>query len=142
VAIAVIGWNAQAFVRGVGPGRLPDLRAHDATTSAQVEFLRQQPAGSTFVLAHDILRQLAFYKPGPPVDLLYSEYVPDFQSARTRTDLPPGTEQLVVLDGPLKVEGGPAREVVVSEQPRVSVYVIDTRGAHAVEHGYQFVRVE
>jgi hypothetical protein len=36
-----------------------------------------------------------------------------------------GTEQVVVLDGPLKVDGGSAREVVLSEQPRVSVYVID-----------------
>ena len=87
-AVAVMGWNVQAFARGVGPGRLPDLRAHDATTSAQVEFLRQQAPGTTLVLAHDILRQLAFYQPGPPVDLLYSEYVPDFQTVRARTVLP------------------------------------------------------
>ena len=47
-----------------------------------------------------------------------------------------------MLDGPLKVDGGAVREVVLSEQPRVSVYVIDTRGARAVEHGYQSVTVE
>jgi hypothetical protein len=142
VAAAVVGWNVQAFARGVGPGRLPDLRTHDATTSAQVEFLRQQPAATTFVLAHDIVRQLAFYQPGPRVDLLYSEYVPSFQQARTRTELPPGTEQVVVLDGPLRVDGGAAREVVLSEQPRVAVYVVDTRGARAIEHGYQFLKLE
>ena len=90
LGLAIVGWNVQAFARGVGPGRLPDLRAHDATTSAQVEFLRQQPAATTLVLAHDILRQLAFYAPGPRVELLYSEYVPDFANARTRTELPAG----------------------------------------------------
>jgi hypothetical protein len=141
LGLAIVGWNVQAFARGVGPGRLPDLRAHDATTSAQVEFLRQQPAATTLVLAHDILRQLAFYAPGPRVELLYSEYVPDFANARTTTELQPGTEQVVVLDGPLQVAGGTAREVLLREQPRVSVSVIDVRGARAIEHGYRFVRV-
>jgi hypothetical protein len=138
---AIVGWNSQAFARGVGPGRLPDLRAHDATTSAQVEFLRQQPAASTFVLAHDSVRQLAFYQPGPRVELLYSEYVPDFATARTRTELPAGTEQIVVLDGPLRVEGASAREIVLREQPRVTVALVDVRGARTVEHGYRLVRV-
>ena len=40
---------------------------------------------------------------GPTVELLYSEYVPDFTSARVRTDLPAGTDQIVVLDSPLQV---------------------------------------
>jgi hypothetical protein len=141
LGLAIVGWNVQAFARGVGPGRLPDLRAHDATTGAQVEYLRQQPAATTLVLAHDILRQLAFYAPGPRVELQYSEYVPDFANARTRTELPPGTDQVVVLDGPLQVSGGTAREVILREQPRVSVSVIDVRGARAIEHGYRFVRV-
>lgn len=141
LAAAILGWNGQAFARGVGPGRLPDLRAHDATTSAQVEFLRQQSSATTFVLAHDILRQLAFYQPGPRVELLYSEYVPDFQNARTRTELPPGTEQVVVLDAPLQVDGAAAREVLLREAPRVVVAVVDVRGARAVEHGYRYVRV-
>jgi hypothetical protein len=135
VSLATVGWNVQAFIRGVGPGRLPDLRTRDATTSAQVEFVRQLPASTTLVLAHDIVRQLAFYLPGTRVQLLYSEYVPDFQSARTRTELPPGTAQVVVLDA---VAG--AREVVLNEQPRVSVWLLDVRGARAVEHGYRAVR--
>jgi hypothetical protein len=141
LATAIVLWNMAAFTGGVGPGRWPDLRAHDATTSAQVEYLRQQPAATTFVLAHDILRQLAFYQPGPRVELLYSEYVPNFQQARTQTELPAGTDQIVVLDGPLKVEGATAREVVLNEQPRVTVTVVDTHGARAIEHGYQFLRV-
>jgi hypothetical protein len=104
-----------------------------------VEYLRKQPAAGTFVLAHDILRQLAFYKPGPPVELLYSEYVPDFQTARTRTELPPGTQQVVVLDTPLQVEGAEAQQVVLAGG--VPVTVIDVGGARAVEHGYRYVRV-
>jgi hypothetical protein len=139
LAIAIVGWNVQAFARGVGPGRLPDLRAHDATTSAQVDYLRGQPATSTLVLAHDILRQLAFYRPGPRVELLYSEYVPDFQTARTRTELPIGTSQVVVLDMPLQVDGASARAVPLSNG--VTVTVIDVSGARAVEHGYRYVRV-
>jgi hypothetical protein len=136
LTLAIVGWNVQAFVRGVGPGRLPDLRAHDATTSLQVEFLREQPAGTTLVLAHDILRQLAFYLPDSKVVLQYSEYVPDFQNARVRTELPPGTQQVVVLDATAG-----ARELVLSEQPRVSVWVLDVAGAKAVEHGYRFAQV-
>jgi 4-amino-4-deoxy-L-arabinose transferase-like glycosyltransferase len=136
LTLAIVGWNVQAFVRGVGPGRLPDLRAHDATTSLQVEFLREQPAGTTLVLAHDILRQLAFYLPDTKVVLQYSEYVPDFQNARVRTELPPGTQQVVVLDATAG-----ARELVLSEQPRVSVWVLDVAGAKAVEHGYRFAQV-
>jgi hypothetical protein len=142
LVLGIVGWNVQAFMRGVGPGRLPDLRAHDLTTSAQVAFIRSQPSATTLVLAHDILRQVQYYVPEARVDLLYSEYVPDFERARTRTDLAEGTSQVVVLDSLLQVEpAGRVREVVLREQPRVSVWVIDVRGAGAVEHGYGYLRV-
>ena len=144
LSLAIVGWNVQAFARGVGPGRLPDLRAHDATTSAQVEFLQAQPQSTTFVLAHDIFRQLHFYAPDYHADLLFSEYVPSFQTVRTRTDLPAGTLQVVVLDSPLNVapqDAPQAREVVLRDQPHVSVWVVNADGATAVEHGYQFVRL-
>jgi hypothetical protein len=39
------------------------------------------------------------------------------------------------------VDGGAVQEIVLREQPRVSVSVIDVRGARAIEHGYRFVRV-
>ncbi|MDQ3812280.1 MAG: hypothetical protein M3336_18515, partial [Chloroflexota bacterium] len=144
VAVAIVGWNMQAFVRGIGPGRLPDLRAHDATTAAQLAFLQRQPPSTTLVLAHDVLRQLAFYRPGPRVELLYSEYVPDFEHARTRTELPQGVDQVIILDGPLQVppeDRARLSEVVLNDQPRVTVYVLDVRGATAVEHGYRFARI-
>ena len=141
----ILGWNVQAFLRGVGPGRLPDLRAHDFTTSAQVAFVRTQPPASTLVLAHDILRQVQFYVPDQSVQLLYSEYVPDWERVRTRTDLPGGTTQVVILDSPVSVppEDAPRlREVVLRETPfRVSAWVLDVRGARAVEHGYRYARV-
>jgi len=98
-----VGWNVQAFARGVGPGRLPDLRAHDATTLAQISYIDQHDAATTFVLAHDLIRQLHYYVPQYQGDLLFSEYVPDFQTSLTRTALPPGTSKIVVLDSPLKV---------------------------------------
>ncbi|MBV9323633.1 MAG: hypothetical protein JO352_07615 [Chloroflexi bacterium] len=144
LTLAIAGWNVQAFTRGVGPGRLPDLRAHDATTLAQISYIQQQDAATTFVLAHDIFRQLHYYVPQYQSDLLFSEYVPDFQTALTRTDLPPGTSQLVVLDSPLKVAAEDVqavREVVLQEQPRVSVWLVNTEGARAVEHGYQYLRL-
>ena len=144
ISLAIIGWNVQAFARGVGPGRLPDLRAHDATTGAQVAFVRQQPQTTTLVLAHDIFRQLHFYVPEYRSELLFSEYVPDFQNARTRTELPAGTEQIVVLDSPLRVDPADAsrvQEVVLNAQPRVSVWHIDARGATAVDHGYHFLKL-
>jgi Dolichyl-phosphate-mannose-protein mannosyltransferase len=144
LSLAIVGWNVQAFARGVGPGRLPDLRAHDATTSAQVAFLESQPRASTFVLAHDIFRQLHFYAPDYPAELLFSEYVPSFQTVRTRTDLPAGTRQVVILDSPVSVaaeDAARAREVVLRDQPHVSVWVVNADGATAVEHGYQFVRL-
>ncbi|MGI9149519.1 MAG: glycosyltransferase family 39 protein [Chloroflexota bacterium] len=144
LSLAIIGWNVQAFARGVGPGRLPDLRAHDATTGAQVQFVRQQPPATTLVLSHDIFRQLQFYVPEYRSELLFSEYVPDFQTARIRTQLPAGTEELVVLDSPLPLgaeDAGGAREVVLRDQPRVSVWVVDAHGAGAVEHGYRYVRL-
>jgi hypothetical protein len=144
LSAAIVGWNIQAFARGVGPGRLPDLRAHDATTSAQIDFLRQQPEATTVILAHDIFRQLHFYLSGYRSELLFSEYVPDFLTARTRTELPPGTQQIVVLDSPLQVrpeDAGRVHEVVLRDQPRVSVWLVNAQGANAVEHGYQFVRL-
>jgi hypothetical protein len=141
LATAIVGWNGQAFARGVGPGRLPDLRAHDATTSAQIEFVRTQPAATTLVLAHDILRQAQFYLPGYHIELLFSEYVPDFMRARTRTALPAGVAQIVVLDGPLEPDA-PVREVRLREQPvGVSVWLLDATGAQAVEHGYHYVHL-
>lgn len=141
LAVGLVGWNLQAFARGVGPGRVPDLRAHDATTEAQINFIEQQDVTTTFVLAHDIFRQLHFYVPQYHSDLLFSEYVPDFQTALTRTGLPPGTTRVVVLDSPLKVDAASASEVVLSVQPRVSVWLVNADGATAVEHGYQFLRL-
>jgi hypothetical protein len=144
LSLAVLGWNAQAFARGVGPGRLPDLRAHDATTAAQIEFLKQQPSGSTFVLSHDIFRQLHYYAPEYRGDLLFSEYVPDFQTTVSRTELPVGTGQVVILDSPLKLppsDAARASEVVLRDQPHVTVWVVNAEGATAIEHGYQFVRL-
>jgi hypothetical protein len=140
--VAIVGWNVQAFLRGVGPGRLPDLRAHDLTTSAQVAFIRAQAPGTTLVLAHDILRQVQYYVPEVRVDLLYSEYVPDFERVRTRTELPEGTSQVVVLDSPLQADPRErVREILLREEPRVSVWLVDVRGARAVEHGYGYLRV-
>jgi hypothetical protein len=144
LTLAIVGWNVQAFARGVGPGRLPDLRAHDATTSGQVEFLRQQPSATTVILAHDIFRQLTYYLPEYRAYLLFSEYVPDFQTARTHTDLPAGTQQVVVLDSPLQTppeDAGRVREVILRDQPRVRVWLVNTAGARAIEHGFHFLRV-
>jgi hypothetical protein len=141
---AIVGWNVQAFARGVGPGRLPDLRAHDVTTSDQVGYVRAQAPGTTLVLAHDILRQVEFYAPATPVVLQYSEYVPDWERVRTTTTLPPGVAQVVVLDSPLQVpaaDAGQVHEVVLGDAPRVSVWVVDVRGAAAVEHGYHWLHV-
>jgi hypothetical protein len=76
--------------------------------------------------------------------LIFSEYLPNFESARTTTDLPAGTEQLVVLDTVLRVPPADAafvREIVLREQPRVSVWLVNPHGARAVEHGYQFLRL-
>jgi hypothetical protein len=144
LTVAIVGWNVQAFVRGVGPGRLPDLRAHDATTSAQVDYIERQPVPSTLVLAHDIFRQLHYYVPQYRSELLFSEYVPDFQTTLTRTDLPAGTSQIVVLDSPLKVapeDADRASEVVLSDEPHVSVWLVNASGATAVDHGYQYLRL-
>jgi hypothetical protein len=144
LTLGIVGWNVQAFARGVGPGRLPDLRAHDATTLAQINYIEQHDAATTFVLAHDLIRQLHYYVPQYQSDLLFSEYVPDFQTAVTRTDLPRGTSQVIVLDSPLKVASDDAplvSEVVLQEQPRVSVWLVNTQGAPAVEHGYQYLRL-
>jgi hypothetical protein len=139
---AIVAWNLQAFVRGVGPGRLPDLRAHDATTAAQVEFLRQQPPATTFVLAHDIFRQLQYYVPSYKVGLLFSEYVPNFETTRTVTELPQGTERIVVLDSPLQAAPDDrVQEIVLRDAPRVSIWLVNAQGAHAVEHGYRFFRL-
>jgi hypothetical protein len=144
LTLAIVAWNVQAFARGVGPGRLPDLRAHDATTQAQVDFIGQQDVATTFVLAHDIFRQLHYYVPQYQSDLLFSEYVPDFQTSLTRTALPAGTSKIVVLDSPLKVapeDQAAVSEVVLREQPRVSLWLVNAEGATAVEHGYQFLRL-
>lgn len=144
LTLAIVGWNLQAFARGVGPGRLPDLRAHDATTRAQIDFIEQQDVQTTFVLAHDIFRQLHYYVPGYHSDLLFSEYVPNFQTATTRTALPEGTSEIVVLDSPLKLgseDASNAHEVLLRDQPRVSVWLVNAAGATAVEHGFQFLRL-
>jgi hypothetical protein len=145
IVLAIVAWNVQAFLRGTGPGRLPDLRAHDLTTSAQVAFVQAQPRASTLVLAHDILRQVQFYVPEQRVELLYSEYLPGWERARTRTELPEGTAQVVVLDSAvetLPVGASRVHEIVLREPPqRVSVWVVDVRGQRAVEHGYRYLKV-
>jgi hypothetical protein len=144
LVLGVVGWNVQAYLRGVGPGRLPDLRAHDATTGSQVAFLAEQSPDSTLALAHDLVRHVQFYLPGFPVELLYSEYVQAWDTVRLRTGLPPGVTQVVVLDSPLEVppEDAPrVRQVVLRENPRVAVWVVDVQGAHAIEHGYRYLRV-
>jgi hypothetical protein len=142
LVLGIIGWNAQAFARGVGPGRLPDLRAHDATTSDQVAFVQQQPVDSTLVLAHDIFRQLHYYVPQYRVELLFSEYVPNFQTAVIRTDLASDTRQIVVLDALSSISPADAgRQIVLRDQPHVSVWLVNAVGAAAVEHGFGYLRL-
>jgi hypothetical protein len=87
---------------------------------------------------------LHYYVPQYHSDLLFSEYVPDFQTALSRTDLPPGTSHILVLDSPLRVDPSDAeqvREVVLEAQPRVSVWLVNAVGATAVEHGFQYLRL-
>ena len=99
---------------------------------------------TTLVLSHDVFRQLHFYVPGYRSELLFSEYVPNFETARLRTELPIGTTQIVVLDSPLQVppeDAARVREVVLRDQPRVSVWLVNAQGAQAVEHGYRFLRL-
>lgn len=142
LGLLVVGWNVHAFLRGVGPGRLPDLRAHDATTAADVAFLRAQPAASTLVLSHDIFRQIHFYLPGYENVESFDEYVPNWQQARVTTPLSPSVARIVILEGPVSVPPADAarlREVQLSRQPLVRVWVMDARGARAVVHGYHFV---
>jgi hypothetical protein len=106
--------------------------------------VRQQPVQTTMVLSHDIFRQLQFYVPAYRTELLFSEYVPNFESTHTRTNLPPGTQQLIVLDSPLVVppeDAARVHEVLLRDQPRVSVWLVDSQGATGVEHGYRFVRL-
>jgi hypothetical protein len=96
------------------------------------------------VLAHDIFRQLQFYVPAYRSELLFSEYVPDFQNVRVRTELPTQTEQIVVLDSPLQVapeDAARTHEIILRDQPRVSLWQVDARGATAVEHGYHYLRL-
>ena len=88
LTLAVVGWNVQAFARGVGPGRLPDLRAHDATTLAQIDYIEQQDAATTFVLAHDIIRQLHYYVPQYHSRPVVQRVRARFSDGLTRTDLP------------------------------------------------------
>lgn len=144
LAVAILGWNVQAFLRGTGPGRLPDLRTRDATTSAQVQLVRGLPPASTLVVAHDTLRQAQYYLGGYRILLQYSEYVPDWETMKTRTPIPSGTDSAVVLDSPLVLDDFTrqrARELVLRESPRVTAWVIDVRGADALESGYRTVRV-
>jgi hypothetical protein len=78
------------------------------------------------------------------VKLLYSEYVPDWERLRTQTSLAADATQVVVLDSPLEVAAesrSRVSEVVLRESPRVAVWVVDVRGAKAVEHGYRWLRV-
>lgn len=141
---AILGWNVQAFLRGVGPGRLPDLRARDATTAAQVAFLRGQAPAETVVLAHDTLRQMEYYLPDLKIVLQYSEYAPGWENAATRTELPSGTTRVVVLDTPLEVPPQDAERVrleTLRDSPPVTVTVVDVRGTRAIEHGYRRLRV-
>jgi hypothetical protein len=58
--------------------------------------------------------------------------------------LPEGVEQVVVLDSPLRVsteDAGRVREVILRDQPRVSVWLVNAHNVRAVEHGYQFLRL-
>src|SRR5207245_7535397 len=88
LSLAIVGWNVQAFARGVGPGRLPDLRAHDATTSAQTELLIAQPSATRFVRAHDISRPLHFAVPRYRAEPRRRGAVADRTPRSTRTAWP------------------------------------------------------
>ena len=52
--------------------------------------------------------------------------------------------EIVVLDSPLVVDPGDAgrvKEVLLSAQPRVGIWLVSSEGARAVEHGYRYLRL-
>ncbi len=150
VPLATLGlllWHADAFLTGVGPGRLPELRLIDATQQAQLDYLRlhADPATS-IILAHDRFRQTQYALPEYDVRLLFDEYAQGWREGRTwRIDPPLTATTLYVLDD-LDVAGTPeasrARLVVLRDNPRVTLWEFDLRGVRAIAYGYRQVHLE
>ena len=143
LGVAIIGWNVQAFARGVGPGRLPDLRAHDATTSAQVDFVRQQPAGDDRGAARTT-SSANCSSTCPRIDrsCCSASTCRTFKMrarAPNSRRVPRSSSCWIRRSRSARTTPGRVHEVVLRDQPRVSVWLVDARGARAVEHGYHFL---
>ena len=146
LTLAIVGWNVQAFARGVGPGPLPDLRAHDATTSG-TDRLRAPAAGATttFVLAHDIFRQLQLYVPDVPRRPAVQRVRARFSDGRDphRPAAGNDADRRARLAPAGRARGRRAcQRSGAAAISHVSACGSLTRaGASAVEHGYQYLRL-
>ena len=141
--LALLAWHASAFLTGVGPARLPELRLVDATQLAQLGYARAHAApGTALVLAHDRFRQAEYELTGYAVGLLFDEYAPGWREGRTwRVDVSPGWTTLYVFDDLDPQASSPGQLLILREDPRVMLWSFDLRGVRTVEHGYRLVRL-
>lgn len=145
VLVGILAWSTNSFVRTPGPARWPEIRQVDAALAASLRFTRQGYApGETLVLAHDSFRQLRYYLGEYDVRLLFDPYRPDWQTARSVLDLPPGISTVLVFDQVVALDAATAarlRRRPLDEPGGTTVAVVDVEGARAVEIGYRALRV-
>ncbi len=145
--VLLLAYQTNAFVTSIGPARLPELRLIDLTQQAQLAYARQgSTSNATIVLAHDRFRQTEYELSGYRVVLLFDEYAQGWREGRTWTlDVPVGAERLIVFDELDPAQGGVearGREIVLREEPRVTVWEFDLRGVRTVAHGYRRVELQ
>lgn len=145
LTVIILVWNVLAFLGGIGPARLPEIRFIDRQLQLQVDFIRREfKPGQVLVLAHDRYRQAQYYLTGYDVRLLFDEYAPDYQRRLTRLSVNGDWKAVVVLDAMTALDPETdrvARRAVLSPGPEISVLVLDLAGADSVEYGYRFIRV-
>lgn len=148
IILVVMAWNVNAFLRTDGPARLPEIRSIDAIIAGQVEYARQFEPGSVVVLAKERFRQMEYYLADYNVRLLYNEFEPDFETARSSYQLPEGVSTVLVLDfgnrGQPQYPASAGAEFIVNSNPRTwaTIWRFEARPGDTIEHGFNYFGIK
>ena len=148
VTILLMAWNANAFLRTEGPARWSEIRSIDAIISGQVEYARQFEPNSVMVLAKERFRQMEYYLRGYNVRLMYNEFTPDFDTARSSYQIPEGVSTVLVLDfgnkGQPQFPASAGSEIAVNSDPRTwaTLWKFEVKPGDTIEHGFNYFGIK
>jgi hypothetical protein len=141
IVLGLVAWNANAFVRTIGPARWSEIRAIDSIITGQVEYARRFQPDSVVILGKDRFRQMQYYLPGHNLRLLYDEFDDNYAAARYDYQVPEGITTVLLLDDPPaggSLVLGAGVEATMVDFPNAHLWQFKVKPGDTIQYGYNY----